>query len=125
MAEIRLTVEEQHSAQALWAKKRQRADVDVPRHEHAEDRGNEDPTRGPAEPSTGGADPVALRVVQAHRLSCVMNCAIGDASFKSSTNRIADFGTSIRDAGPWSSRPRRTIFVSGAAFGSELLVCCR
>src|SRR5438105_2027422 len=100
--EIRLAVEKEHGGEALGPKEWQRPDVEVCGDKNAEKRRYDDPRKPPAQPAAGDAHTVAFGVIElrAHRLSCFMNCAIWDASVRSSTKSTADFGTSIRDAGP-------------------------
>src|SRR5438309_9414025 len=120
--EIGLAVQEQHRRHALWSKEWKRAEVDVGGYEDPEDDRQRHPAERPAQPAACKADTIALRVVQTHRAeSRCMNWAIGDASGRSSTKRIADLGMSIRDAGSWRSRPRPRLRVSGGALGREVL----
>src|SRR2546423_3185556 len=124
--EIGLAVEEEDRRHALGSEERKRAEVGIRRYEDPENNRQRDPAERPAQPAACKADTIALRVVQTHRAeSRCMNWAIGDASVRSSTKRIADFGISIRDAGSWSSRPRWRIRVSAGALGSELFTCWR
>src|SRR5205823_14045640 len=107
---------------ALRADEGQRARVDVPRNEHANRGRHDHPTEPPADdPHRSATQPHA----GAHRRSWRMNCAIGEPSVRSSTNRIALFGTSMRWSGLWSSLPRRTSRVEGVALASELSACCK
>src|SRR5712692_10869601 len=113
MAEIRLAVEEKDRGLSLGTEDQQRPHIDGAREQHRDRRWYSDPRHHPAKDAAGEPNGIARSVVVAHRWSCFMNCAIGDASVRSSTNRIADLGTSIREDGAWSSLPRRTSLVSG------------
>src|SRR6267378_5022059 len=104
MTEIRLSVDENHHRHALRTEEWERTHVDVCRDENAKDERHAHPGDEPAQPAAGDAHTVPLGVVQAHRPeSRCMNCAMGEASLRSSTKRIADFERSIRAAGSCSS----------------------
>src|SRR5205823_10960834 len=125
MTEVRLTIQEQDRRHALGSNKRERAKVDICGYKDSEQEREADPGEPPPQPSARDPYSVALGVVEAHRASRCMNCAICDESVKSSTKRIADFGINIRELGSCSSWPRRMTRVSVVPPESVACPCCR